>query len=115
MFQSGPVTSRAGHAWHRRVIHRRALVTDHKARKGAGAVAALARRAADRDMVARRELEHRGRHVGKAPARSMALRAIGSKHDWIPVPDPVLIPACTSKRAGVVFGRRQLDVVAWQI
>src|SRR5258706_1759893 len=74
--QSGTVTRRAGHTGHRRVIHRRALVTDHKARKGAGAVAALARRAADRDMVAPRELEHPGRHVGKAPSRAVALRAI---------------------------------------
>src|SRR5258706_7164594 len=60
---------------YRRVIHRRALVTDHKARKSAGAVTALARRAADRDMVARRAPEHQGRHDGECPALRIAIRA----------------------------------------
>src|SRR5258706_11119980 len=61
---------------YRRVIHRRALVTDHKARKGAGAVTALARRAADRDMDGPRLHSHHGPHVGEALSLGKEMRAV---------------------------------------
>src|SRR5258706_15817043 len=67
------VAGRTGHTWHRRVIHRRALVSDYKTREGGGAGRGIGERWAGGEVVEKGKVGHRGGHVSKGLAAAGTL------------------------------------------
>src|SRR5260221_7494936 len=73
-------------------------------------VATLAARRADRDVIARRELQGGRSHVRKALARAMALRAVAGDVHVVHGRDAVVIGVGMTQRAVAAVGGRQRDV-----